>query len=175
MTGEGLLFVFVEGPDDTRFLEQAFKHYFDSKYGYVMFIEYASLSNVKLNDWVETARGMDADLLWLRDLDNAPCATYWRSNLVQSFRRLSVDEIIIVKQEIESWYLAGASSDVLSVSSGHRITNTENIDKEQFRRLMPDRFIAPIDFMVEILKTYSLERGAGRNGSLEYFQRKLAY
>ncbi|MEM3394055.1 MAG: hypothetical protein QXY79_03310 [Candidatus Methanomethylicia archaeon] len=52
------------------------------------------------------------------------------------------------------------------------VSNTEIISKEQFNGYIP-KDISRIDFMIEILKNFSMEEAKKRNNSFRYFMKKF--
>ena len=82
---------------------------------------------------------------------------------------------MIVKKEIESWYIAGLSDTNLKklkiklTAKGKKGDITGNMTKEKFNKLMPKRFDSRIDFMLEILNQFSLNTAKKRNKSFSYF------
>ncbi len=83
-------------------------------------------------------------------------------------------KMIVIKEEIESWYLAGISAKNLGLFKIKPFTDTEAVTKEDFERLIPKNFTSKIDFMIEILKGYSIVEARQKNHSLAYFMKKFA-
>ena len=80
---------------------------------------------------------------------------------------------MVVCREIESWYLAGLNDDSRrKIKIRRRFNKTDSISKEQFDRMMPERFVSRIDFMQEIMKLFDRETASTKNTSFEYFMRK---
>ena len=82
------------------------------------------------------------------------------------------DKIAVVIKEIESWYLAGLSDKDSKELTGKKFKNTNTIIKEQFYNLIPNRFDSRIDFMIEILKHFSVNFAKKKNTSFNYFMEK---
>lgn len=115
---------------------------------------------------------MNADYFYVTDINLAPCVTAKKEKVQGKFNNLDENRIIVVIKEIESWYLAGlddTSSQTFRISS---FSNINNITKEQFNALIPKNFDSRIDFMLEILKCFSIEIAKQRNKSLRYFLEK---
>lgn len=72
-------------------------------------------------------------------------------------------------KEIESWYLAGLDAQACKEFNIHNVPETDSITKEQFDALIPEKFISRIDFMLEILKVFSIESAKQKNMSFKYF------
>jgi hypothetical protein len=77
-----------------------------------------------------------------------------------------------VKEEIESWYLAGISSASLIKYKINSLGDTEQITKEEFQKLIPKKFESVSDFMIEILKDFSVNNAKMSNKSFAYLIRK---
>ena len=81
-------------------------------------------------------------------------------------------KIIVVVKEIESWYLAGLDNKVCKQLKIKNFPNTEKVTKEEFNSLIPKKFTSRIDFMLEILKNFSIEIAKKKNTSFRYFVEK---
>ena len=82
------------------------------------------------------------------------------------------DKIIVVIKEIESWYLAGLDNEVCRQLKINNFADTDNVTKEKFNALIPKKFTSRIDFMLEILKNFSIEIAKQKNNSFRYFVEK---
>ena len=181
------LFVLVEGGDDERFFESVARPMFEKAYDIVQFWQYSQKKKAKVNNFLNSIRAMQAegavDLVIVADLDESPCVTDRKERLQNSFRSLSAGiggspqfrssaRILIVCREIESWYLAGLSDEECKrIGLTSPVDSTNYIAKEQFLNLMPNRFTAKIEFMLEILKVFDHETARKRNSSFGYFMR----
>ena len=112
---------------------------------------------------------MNADYLFFGDIDNFPCITEKKSRIIEKFgERLDINKIYIVIKEIESWYLAGLDDAKLrKLNINETIDNTNNITKEDFERLMPNR-ASKIDFMQRIIELYDIDTAKTKNESFNY-------
>ena len=79
---------------------------------------------------------------------------------------------MVVKKEIESWYLAGLDSAACKQLKLPLSRNTDKITKEKFENLMKKKFDSRRDFMVEVLKYFSIKEAKGKNASFKYFADK---
>ena len=98
------------------------------------------------------------DYIFFADMDNLACYTD-KKHYIQLRTASNVDaaKIIIVKTEIESWYLAGLNyHDARSLNIVFH-TNTDNITKEMFQQMTPNSFPSAINLMTEILKKFSMD------------------
>ena len=166
------LFIWVEGPDDVRFFNEIIKPIFDKKYDWVEVRVYAKERSDYVIKFLKSIEAIKADYIFVTDINSAPCISERKQKLHKFFKHIDKDRILVIVQEIESWYLAGldeASSRRLGLPT---FKTTNNISKEQFNRLIPEKFDSRIDFMLEILKHFSLEIAKQKNASLRYFIEK---
>lgn len=169
------LYVFVEGPDDKRLFEKVFQKSFEKEYNLVKPIAYSELQPKIIRNFINTFNHQkNTNFIFICDLDakgdNRFCITKRKEKEKEKYDGLLTDkDILVVKEEIESWYLAGIS---IHNSEKYKITqtvDTEYITKEQLVGLMPKSFLTKTDFLVEILKDFDVEEGRKRNKSLNYF------
>ena len=166
------LFIWVEGDDDSIFFDRIVKPIFQEKYDRVEVIEYAQKQNDYVIKFVKSIEGMKADFIFIADINSAPCISERKQKLHKIFKNVDEDRILVIVQEIESWYLAGldeASSEKLRLPI---FKTTNSVTKEQFNGLIPEKFDSRIDFMLEILKHFSLRTAKQKNDSLRYFIEK---
>jgi hypothetical protein len=97
-----------------------------------------------------------------------------KEDLIDEFNHLNKDVIFIVKDEIESWFLAGMDTDLEIFSEFNVPDDTEGITKEMFNDMMKNsHFDSRIDLMKEISKSYDFDLATKRNNSFKYFIEKL--
>lgn len=169
------LFIFVEGIDDERFVNQIVNPILQAHFHFIKIIKYAVMTKADVAKIVSTCKQKQGfEYLFLCDMDargNPNSSVTKRKENVQNKygNVLEIDRIVVVKEEIESWYLAGISNVYLEKFNLKTFTDTEKVDKEIFEKMIPKNFLTPNDFMIEILKTYSLEYAVHVNKSLNYF------
>lgn len=166
------LFILVEGDDDERFFDRVIIPLYEQIYDYVQPWKYSQQKSKKVNGFLNSIHAMQADYIFVADMDESPCVTDRKERITSQFEKLSEDRILIVCREIESWYLAGLNDNSRRQIKIRTIDNTDHISKEQFDRMMPERFGSRIDFMQEIMKLFDRETASGKNTSFEYFMRK---
>jgi hypothetical protein len=169
----GLLYVLIEGNDDERFFQTVLKPMFEKKYDSVVSWKYAEQKNEKIIKFLRNIEAMDADYICLTDNNGSPCVTDRKERLKHDIKNIKFEKVIVVKKEIESWYLAGMndlSSKKLGIES---LNNTEHINKSAFNDLMPKKFDSRIDFMIEVLKHFCADTAISKNNSFEYFFEKF--
>jgi len=166
------LYVFVEGTTDERFFEKIIKPKFEEKYEYIYIYRYAESKNEKTGRFIESAESIeDADYIFVSDIDQAPCVTKKKQELLNKFPKINKDKIVIVIKEIESWYLAGLDANACKKLKIKPFNYTNDIDKEEFSKFIPKKF-STIDFMIRILNYFSIETAKQKNNSFKYFANK---
>lgn len=168
------LYIFVEGPDDERFIHNVILPLLEGNYNHIKIIKYATLTKSTLENFVKSCNKQPStDYLFLCDMDargdKKLCITKRKDRELALHSFLNANKIIVVREEIESWYFAGIQSQKLEKYKIKRFDDTQVLTKEHFEKLIPKGFITSSDFMVEILKEYSLEDAITKNKSLEYF------
>lgn len=165
------LWLLIEGDDDERFVQRIVKPLFERKYNSVMLWKYAEEPDKRINNFLRSIKVMDSDYFYLRDINRAPCVTA-KKEIIQDEYNFDNKKIIVVIKEIESWYLAGLDDKVSKKLGASSCAATDNITKEQFNDLIPKKFDSRIDFMLEILKSFSIEMAKQKNKSFKYFIEK---
>ena len=162
-----MLYIFVEGPDDSRFFDRIGKDLFRNRYDEdkIRTYEYSTKTKEKINDFLKIIGKMGAEYICQSDLDEAPCASKRKEKLIERFNDFEKNKIIVVKIEIESWYLALLDDNACRrfKIKPSKIKNTDHITKEQFNDLIPKKFDSRVDFMVEILNCADIEIAKQRN------------
>jgi hypothetical protein len=165
------LFILVEGEDDIRFFGRIIKPLFSGRYDSVEIVPYASTKREKVSRFLKSIRLMNNDYIFVADIDTEHSVRDKKQILYYRYSELDGKAIVVVIQEIESWYLAGLPSGVARPLGVSDYSLTDDITKEDFNRMIPGRFSSRIDFMFEILKHFSLADAIARNRSLLFFVR----
>jgi hypothetical protein len=164
------LYILVEGDDDLRFVEQIVIPKLSSRYDFIQSWKYAQEKAEKVNAFLRSIKSMGADYLFLGDLNAYSCFPKKRQALLRRFKQLDRRQALIVVREIEGWYLAGLENrNPLRVRVP---ADTSNLTKEQFNSAMPNRFDSRIDYMLEILTFFDINKATKRNPSFHYFARR---
>jgi hypothetical protein len=164
------LYVLLEGNDDERFFRTLLKPQLERRYHRVKFWKYAREKRKHTLKFVRSLRRMEADFLFVRDIDTAPSVRAKKQEITASYENSIPDQaMVIVVMEIESWYMAGPDLEYLS-QRGIRLGDggTDNLTKEAFNRLIPPR-MSRIEFLNEILDHFTIDCGVTRNRSFRYF------
>lgn len=168
------LYLFLEGEYDKHFFEKIISHLFiKSGYNDVKFILYAKKPAKYCKNYKKSINSMQDDFLIITDFDNGPCKTAKKEKIIKKFGKVPEEKIFVVILEIEGWYLSGLSeNDARKLKLRKRISNTNNISKEQFINLKPTSIDSKIEFYQEVLNNFSLKNGIAKNKSLKYFIQK---
>ena len=167
-----LLFVWVEGNDDERFFNKVLLPKFQRKYDSIKVIKYAQMKKEKVSNFIKSINAMGADYLYFADINRAPSITAKKEEIEKEYPNIEKDKIVVVVMEIESWYLAGLDAKACKQLKIKDFPDTENVTKERFNALIPDKFASRIDFMMEILKNFSIEIAKQKNKSFRDFIEK---
>lgn len=163
------LTLFVEGRDDRRFVESVVLPLLQWLYDDVEVHEYAQKPYSPIRSFISDIDRTDyRDYLFIADFDQGPCITRRKDQIVSRYSNLDAERILIAKREIESWYLAGLDPDSCAELGIPFLGNTDDVTKEQFDGMIPNRFDSRTDFMLEILNRYDVGTARGRNESFDY-------
>lgn len=168
MNGYKLLILFVEGGDDTRFAESVLLPLLEPRFDHVQIYQYAEEKPVEVRDFINTiSRLPNWSYIFIADFDQGPCVTQRKSRLTNRYGNLNTERILIVKREIESWYLAGLDASSCSELGISIFGDTNDVTKEQFDHIKPPR-LPRAAFIEEVLNRFSTETARGRNESFDY-------
>jgi hypothetical protein len=148
-------------------------HMLENKQMNIIPIPYQQKSNKKIN---KDIKAHSQDYLFLSDLDSQtnPCISSKKEKRKKEYDNLDCSKIIIVKEEIESWFLAGIDDSLNQFENWIVPDNTEEITKEDFDSMLKQHSInSKIDFLKEVSKHYNFDLAVKRNDSFEYFLNKL--
>lgn len=158
----GMLYVFVEGPDDRRFFS------FILKGKDIQIVEYSNMSQKKIANYIKSIVAIPGcDYIFTADADGATI----EQKIVKTkshYPTCECEKIYIVQREIESWYLAGIKEDKYPSIKKRKILNTDNTSKEEFDSLIPKHYTR-VTFMIELLNQYDLYLAKERNTSFMQF------
>jgi hypothetical protein len=172
------LFIFVEGPDDERFINQIIKPLLLERYNHIKTIKYAAMTPKTVIGFIKTFDSQqNSDYIFMCDMDargdTSLCITQRKTKEQIKFSSYpDSNKIIVVKEEIESWYLAGITSENRKKFNIKPFIGTDTVTKEEFEKIIPKNFGSKTDFMIEVLKEYSLNEAMHFNRSFHYFMSK---
>ena len=156
-------------------MERVFQPYLKKKYDDVRYIEYKKDSPTEVAGKIRSFQiNSQLSYIFLHDLDEHSDPIVCQKKVCERYSNiLTPEDVVVVNKEIESWYLAGVTRELSKSLKLKWVKNTETISKERFVSLMPNRFSSTTDFMVELLRHYSLSEAMTRNQSLRYFVDKF--
>ena len=162
--------VFLEGVDDERFFHRIIKPLLREKEFTVRPpYSFANRNRKELEKILRSLNKQHTEYIFLTDLDHCRCYTNKKEHITTRIAsNVNQAKIIIVKTEIESWYLAGLDRSSSSYFNINFYENTEIITKSKFKENMP-MYFEKDDFMIEILKRFSISQAKLRNPSFQYF------
>ncbi len=163
------LFILVEGADDVRFFGRIIKPLFAPQYDSVEIVPYACTKREKVNRFLRSVSLMKSDYIFVADIDSEHSVRDKKQILYHRFSNVDGSSIVVIIREIESWYYAGVTRTVTQELGIAEIPSTDELTKEDFNARIPRRFDSRIDFMFEILKSFSLETAARKNQSFHFF------
>lgn len=163
------LFIFVEGSDDVRFFETIIKPRFEHLFDSVELITFACTKSVKVDRFIRGINAMHHSYIIATDIDMETSVHAKKNIILSRFSEADYLNIMVIIQEIESWYLAGiddAGSKALGI---HAPARTDFVTKEHFIRLIPRFYPSKIAFMIQVLKHFSLSIAVEKNKSFRFF------
>jgi hypothetical protein len=103
------------------------------------------------------------------DIDFEKSVPAKKSIILSRFSEADFQHIMVIIQEIESWYLAGIDDNGAKALGIHVPARTDFVTKEHFIGLIPRYYPSKIAFMIEILKHFSLSVAVEKNKSFRFF------
>jgi hypothetical protein len=168
------VWILLEGGKDSRFFDGVLRPILETKYDLAQAWEYAQEPTKKTMDFIRSIRHMKSHFFFLGDINDAPCVTSKKDSIKKKYgESISPYSVVIVVKEIESWYLAGVDDGGCKEFGIPNLPHTNDITKEQFEELIPQRFVSVVDFMSEILKRFSIKTAKRKNKSFRYLMAKL--
>jgi len=168
------LFFYIEGDYDEIFANFVLADYLrQSKSIELWPIKYAEKPPKLINKYIQLKSGYN--YLFLSDLDNKnhTCITARKEDRLKNYKYLDESSIIIVREEIESWYLAGIDTSLNQFSNIDVLDNTDGIDKKTFDEMIKDISEYKKDALIEIAKNYNFDLAVKRNKFFKYLLDKL--
>ena len=168
------LFVYIEGNHDQIFMNFILSEYLrKNKSMEIWPIKYAEKPPRIINKDIKSKSKYNYIFLSDLDYEKYPCISSRKEKNLEKFNHLDLEKIIIVKEEIESWYLAGVDTSLEQFKSFKVPDNTDNIEKEDFNQMIEDKFDSKDDCLIEIAKNFNIDLAKSRNKSFKYFLNKL--
>jgi hypothetical protein len=171
------LYIFVEGDRDEDFFERIAKPRLVDRYNKIIIIKYAQKRIEYINSYIRSILSMNADYIFIADIDNSPCKTAKKEELRRKIPNLEQNKIIIVVKEIESWYLAGLDEKACKKLRIRCFDNTDSITKQNFKHIYSNSIHSrrpEIDFYLNIIENYSIDIAKRKNRTFRYFCDKFS-
>ncbi len=161
-----MIYVFIEGPDDTRF----FKRFFHSNAKY---IEYAKMKKDKLKQYINSIISMKLEYVFFADSDGK--RTDERiDDIITKYPFIQRDKVHVVCYEIESWYYSGVDDFYCRKNGKFKyIHNTNQLNKEKFNSIISVVRKSRLQIMIDMLENYQVDLAQSRNQSFaDFYKRK---
>jgi len=164
---KGTVYVFVEGDDDQRFVEAVLCVLLRQKYTSVKIWQYSEKPKTKIKDFLRTILQMEADVIFIADMDNAPCFTKKKEDLVTRYPELNPTTIFVVKPEIEGWYVSGVAADKLNQFGIDIGGGVDSFTKERLDSSLNTDMVRT-EVLIELLREFSINQAKARSSSFAY-------
>ena len=127
------IILFVEGADDRRFAASILLPLAGLIFDNVRVYEYSEQKPTKVSKYLNAIKNIgNWSYLFVADFDEGPCITLRKSRLTDKYNSLEEKRILIVRREIESWYMAGLDSNCCNELNIPDFIDAHSISKEQF-------------------------------------------
>lgn len=167
------MFVYVEGNYDKMFVKNILSDYLQTNKSILLYpIPYAQKPRNEINKDIKNKSKHNYLFLSDLDIDKFDCITSRKEKRINTYDGLESSKIIIVKAEIESWYLAGVDNTLPQFKNFDIPDNTESVTKEEFDLMMEE--YDKEDILMEISKSYDFNLAKKRNSSFNYFINKIS-
>jgi len=170
-----IIYILVEDLTDLKFCEAIIEPILNNKYTAVLFYKYARKKKDRIKQFIKSLNYDKLDYYILGDIDknynieNALKLIYEKTGKITK-----KENIILVIKEIECWYLAGLSDDLIKrYTISLDLSDTQKYCKEDFDEIIPAGQ-SKIIFTNAILQTYNNKIAPSRNASLRCFLTKIS-
>lgn len=168
------LSIFVEGVHDKIFFDSIIseiRKYTGMHNAKIYIIPYSKKKNKLINNHINKSKKPNNFYLFISDRDSNyyPCITALKTKLINKYNSLEEDKIIVVEEEIESWYYSGLRNESL-LNLPENLSY--NCSKEEFDNSIPKNY-EKINCLNEILKFFDYNLATQNNESFNYFIKKL--
>lgn len=135
------------------------------KYSVVHIRKYASERRLKLGQFIRLIN-RDDEYIFVVDMDNAKNDVERKNCVTENIAdNVEHKKIVIIKKEIESWYQAGLNQKDSASLGIEYVSDTELVTKGMLYNTMPSKFITKDDFLIEIMKNFSVDEAKKHNKS----------
>lgn len=170
------LYIFIEGNDDEYFIKEIVIRRLLPEINIKPY-KYSQKSKKKIRNFIKSIESMGSNYIFITDFDENDSLEIKKEDVLSEFPFIDGDQLVIVKNEIESWYIAGINSETGIENECSKDLrkikvpdDTENFRKEHFDEIIPCSFKdSKIDFLKEILKCFDISLAKERNDSFNQF------
>lgn len=165
-------YILVEGPDDHRFFSRVLRSAF-SNLGIVHIVETSRMKRSYFSALMERIKSDAVGYLFVHDFDHAICVPARKDDLREKHPEVELERMMIVVQEIESWYMAGltqAQSQKLQIPV---YGQTDDLTKGRFEDIVSSNFGTVKLAKLSLLEAFSVDEARKNNTSFEYLFRKF--
>ncbi len=166
---ERRLFLMVEGNDDERFFSRVIVPLLAPRYRSIRLVKYACMKSNRVCRFIRSIRRAGDEVLVVADIDKAPGVAVKKQILMGRFCVVHPSEILVIIQEIESWYLAGLGTQDAHLLGVQTFPSTDRVTKEIFNETIPPHYVSRIAYMLELLSRFSIPEACKKNRSFRYF------
>jgi len=176
-----ILFILVEGYDDELFFTDLIKPKLIQKFDAVILKQHAGGSKHWIKDIVRgEIMGKGGHYIYIIDREEFDCVSLKLHKTLEKRQYLEKNKIMVVVIEIESWFLALLNEeDCNSLGFKEYYNSTDNINKEEFKSIMPNHYKTRQDCFVDILRHISrkkeeaIKEAKKKNASFNYFMTRF--
>ncbi|HUU76361.1 MAG TPA: hypothetical protein VMW63_09800 [Methanoregulaceae archaeon] len=166
------LFIFIEGNDDERFFKRIVRPLLESRYQSIELIMYACMKSVRVCRFIKGISSMGHDFILVADIDQEPGVKAKKKAIRNRFCNVDEADIVVIIEEIESWYLAGVDDRSARKLGIRPPRNTDRTTKEDFNRKIPRHYTSRVAYLIDILDVFSINIAKEKNRSFRYFVSK---
>ena len=161
------LYIFVEGATDELFIDKLIKKNLSFLKDNYTIVNYAAKEKRKVMSYITSIKSIpNCDYVFIADQDGQANK---KEQKLKEFPCLDKEKVFIAIYEIESWIIAGISTDIIKRYKIKLITSdTSDITKEIFDSIIPKK-LDKIEFISYILSDYNLKQAIKFNESLKEF------
>ncbi|MDN5869091.1 MAG: hypothetical protein L0H55_17035, partial [Candidatus Nitrosocosmicus sp.] len=133
---------------------------------------YKHVDSRTVNKFIKTYNENQTKYFFLHDQDsNNNCVLKLESELRNTYH-ITDKKLIVVKKEIESWYISGVTKLHSTKNMNYSELNYNKVNKISFEKIMQKSFKKP-DCYGLACQNYDLKGARRRNDSLNYFLKRL--
>jgi hypothetical protein len=159
----------IEGGEDERFVREIISTEISNE---VDLYKYEQKTPTEVNKFIQVYTDTHHHHYYLTDLDAGQDDCYCcgdREEFERSRFQLESFEVLVVADEIESWYLAGVPNSIVQKRDVDLPDDFEEADKDVFDNIFTDSdFTSKERFKIEILQRYDYDLARERNDSFAY-------